>query len=115
MAIDIFHTLHVIEIMENFIERKRPPENIRHQIDLSYKIENQSIIVFELRPVWNDPGKIMESNIAKITYVKTSNTWRVYWLRADLKWHRYMPNPTVKKLTEFVKLLQEDKHGCFWG
>ena len=83
MAIDIFHTLHVIEIMENFIERKRPPENIRHQIDLSYKIENQSIIVFELRPVWNDPGKIMESNIAKITYEQELLVKEVKFLKLD--------------------------------
>ena len=39
MAIDILQTLDVIEAMENFIARKRPPENIRDKLDLSFKIE----------------------------------------------------------------------------
>ena len=115
MAIDILKTLEVIETMENFIYKRRPPENIRHQLDLSYKIENQSIIIFEIRPKWNKPDEKMESPIAKTTYVKEKNHWKVFWQRADLKWHSYTPKPIVKNLKEFVKLVDEDKHACFWG
>jgi hypothetical protein len=25
------------------------------------------------------------------------------------------PRPTVKTLKEFVKIVEEDKHACFWG
>lgn len=31
----------------------------------------------------------MESPVAKATYVKTQNIWKVYWMRADLRWHAY--------------------------
>jgi hypothetical protein len=115
MAIDIFQTLDVIEAMENFIARKRPPENIRHQVDLSYKIEDQSIIVFEIRPRWNKPEEKVEGYIGKTTCVKAKNHWKVFWLRADLKWHSYQPQPTVNSLKDFIKLIEEDKHHCFWG
>lgn len=51
MAIDILQTLEIIEVMENFISRKRPHEQIRNQLDIGNKIEDQSIIIFEFRPL----------------------------------------------------------------
>ena len=115
MAIEIFQTLDIIEVMENFIERKRPPENMRHQLDLSYKIEDQSVIVFEIRPQFRSPDKKIEVNIGKATFVKSKNIWKIFWMRADMKWHSYDPQPTVKNLKEFLIILEEDRFGCFWG
>jgi hypothetical protein len=100
MAIDILHTVEIIEVLENYIYRKRPPENIRHQLDLAYKIEDQSVIIYELRPVWNKPKGIQECYVAKATFLKNKNLWRVFWLRAYLKWHSYKPNPTIKTLKD---------------
>ncbi len=115
MAIDILQTVDVIEAMENFIERKRPPEHIRPKLDLGYKIEEQSIIVFEIRPQWDKPEVIKEHPVAKTTFVKVKNHWKIFWLRADLNWHSYKPKPTVNTINEFIKLVDEDKHHCFWG
>jgi len=53
--------------------------------------------------------------VAKATFVRSTGSWRIYWQRADLKWHRYDPMPEVAALEEFVKVLGEDEHGCFWG
>ncbi len=115
MAIDALQTVEVIEAMENFIARRRPREDIRHKVDLSYKIEGQSIIIFEIRPRWDKPEEIMESPVAKTTFVKAKNHWKVFWQRANLKWYSYEPKPVVKSLAEFTKLVEEDKHHCFWG
>ncbi len=115
MAIDILLIVDVIEAMENFIARKRPPENIRHLVDLSYKIEDQSVIIFEIRPKWNNPEIKIESNISKVTFIKAENYWKVFWQQSDLKWHSYQPNPIVNTLNDFIKLIEEDKHHCFWG
>ena len=108
-------TLEVIEVMENFIAKKRPSEHIRHQVDLNYKIEDQSVIIFEIRPRWDKPEIKMEPKISKATFIKAKNHWKVFWQRSDLKWHSYQPKPEVKSLNEFIKLVEEDKHGCFWG
>lgn len=56
----------------------------------------------------------MEIDIAKATFIQTEDFWKVYWVRSDLKWHRYDPKPTVKTLAAFVKLVEEDKHHAFW-
>lgn len=77
MAIDTLQSLEVIEVMENFLLRNRPPEHIKNQLDIGYKIEDQSIIVFEIRPQWNKPEIILEHPFAKITFVKAKNNWKV--------------------------------------
>jgi len=115
MAIDTMQTLAVIEVMENFIARIRPPENIRSQVDISYRIEDQSIIIFEIRPEWTKPSALMEIDFAKTTFVKTNNNWRVFWKRSNGQWYPFTPEPTVKNLQEFTCLVEEDKYSCFRG
>lgn len=115
MAIDTLQTLEVIEAMENFLLRKKPPEHLRNQLDIGYKIEGQSIVIFEIRPQWNNPEIILEHPFAKTTFVKTKNKWNVFWMRADLKWHSYPPKPTVENLRAFIKLVEKDEHHCFFG
>lgn len=50
MPISSLQTLEIIEVMENFLSRIRPSENIRKQLDIGYTIHDQSIIIFEIRP-----------------------------------------------------------------
>jgi hypothetical protein len=115
MSLDAINTIEVNEVMENFIARIRPDEEIRKQIDFSYRIDNQSIIIFEIRPHFMDETRKIESPVAKTTFVKAANHWKVFWFRANLKWYPLDPIPTVKTLEDFVNLVEEDKFGCFWG
>lgn len=115
MGFNVLNTMDIIEVMENFLDKNRPDEKIRMKLDLGYKIDDQSIIIFEIRPYFMDPMRKIESPIAKTTYIKSKNHWKVFWQRADLKWHSYQPKPIVKTLISFIKLVEEDKYGCFWG
>lgn len=80
MAVENLQVLDIIEVMEAFLERKRPPEHVRPQLDIGYKIEGQSIIIHAIRPFWNDPSKIIYPEVAKATFVKAKNHWKVFWL-----------------------------------
>jgi hypothetical protein len=51
---------------------------MRAQLDIGYRIEKQSVIIFEIRPDWMDPKKKVENNVAKATFVKKDNHWKVY-------------------------------------
>ena len=76
----------------------------------------QSIEIFEIRPTWRGAaGEITEHGVAKATYVQARDLWKVYWLRADLKWHPYPPTPQVGSVGKFLALVQEDAHHCFFG
>ena len=35
-------------------------------------------------------------------------------LEANSKWHGCSPEPEVKTLQEFIDLVKEDEHLCFW-
>jgi hypothetical protein len=115
MAFNLGNTVDIIELMENFMERIRPPLHIRNKLDIGYKIENQSIILLEIRPSFRNPEELIESGYAKATYIKSENNWKVYWMRGNLKWTLYEPKPRVKTLKDFINLVEEDKYYCFKG
>jgi len=115
MALELLNTLDIIEIMENYIARIRPPEEIRATLDINYRIDNQSIILFEIRPLWKDKSQYMTYDFAKTSFDKKNSVWKIYWLRTNLKWNPYDPAPTVKNLTDFLKIVETDKFGCFKG
>jgi hypothetical protein len=68
-----------------------------------------------LRPSYMEADKILEYEIAKTTYIKSKDHWKIFWMRADLKWHSYEPHPIVKDIKEFVAVVSKDEYGCFWG
>jgi hypothetical protein len=103
------------KIVNAFIEKRRPPVHLRDQVDLSFRIKNQSIEIFEIRAAFNDPQRTVEIPVAKTTWVKTQKVWRVFWPRADMKWHRYTPQPEVKTLEEFIDAVEADEYACFFG
>ena len=115
MAIGILTTVDIIEIMENYLVEVRPPEDIRSELDIGYKIEDQSVVLVEIRPIWNNPSEIREYGYAKATFIKSKNVWRTFWLPGNLKWLSYKLVPEVATLKEFLNIVDEDKMGCFKG
>ncbi|MDP1557717.1 MAG: DUF3024 domain-containing protein [Nitrosomonas sp.] len=115
MAISEFEVKKYEKAIEKFMERRRPPTYIRNEVDLGYRIDNQSVEIFEIRPQRNNPLEKIETPIAKATYVKTQKLWKVYWQRANMKWHSYEPQPTVKTLDAFLNTVDEDQYACFFG
>jgi hypothetical protein len=101
--------------LERFMERRRPPLHIRPELDLGYRFDGHSVEIFEIRPDWRDRTTKGETPVAKATYVRTRNRWRVFWMRRDLKWHGYEPNPEVRSLEEFLAVVDRDDHCCFFG
>ncbi|MEW8357038.1 MAG: DUF3024 domain-containing protein [Candidatus Thiodiazotropha sp.] len=101
--------------MDEFLRKRRPPPHVRKEVDLGYRLEGQSIEIFEIRPLWNNPNELIEEQIAKATYVKSQKTWKIFWQRADLKWHRYDPDPEVDSIDDYLRIVENDELACFWG
>ena len=101
--------------VSKFIEARRPPPHLRPKLDLSYRFERQSVEILEVRPDYREPSETIENSVAKATYVKRAEEWRIYWQRADLKWHRYEPYPTASSIEEFLAVVDEDAYCCFFG
>ena len=75
----------------------------------------QSVEIFELRPRWRDKTQIARTPVAKATFVRIQNIWKVFWMRRDLKWHSYEPQPEVESLEAFLRVVDRDEFGCFFG
>jgi gamma-glutamylcysteine synthetase len=113
MSFDLLKSIDIIELMENYISSVRPEPEIRNKLDLNYEITDQSVILTEIRPVWNNPHKLITISYAKATFVKSKNVWKIFWKRADNKWHSYKPKSTVKELKDIIIEVEKNKYGCF--
>ncbi|MBL4939457.1 MAG: DUF3024 domain-containing protein [Lutibacter sp.] len=102
--------------IKKYVESIRPdnPE-IRAQLDFGYFYDGKVVILFEIRPEWNDPKKIQQIEFAKIRHYKLRQEWNLYWMRASGKWELYEPFPESTRLEKIIEIIKEDKHGCFYG
>ncbi|HUU44949.1 MAG TPA: DUF3024 domain-containing protein [Acidobacteriota bacterium] len=82
---------------------------------MGFRIEGQSIILLEFRPHWQNKSLLVQSPIAKTTFVRRTDEWRIYRMRADLKWHGYAPCPAVASFEEFLEEVDRDEYCCFFG
>ncbi len=115
MALSEFEIRQIEKAVGGFMDRRRPPLHIRSELDFGYRITGQSLELFEIRPRWDSPSEKVEQAIAKATYFKRAGTWKVYWQRTDLRWHRYDPVPEVESVEEFLALVEADEYACFLG
>ena len=115
MAFNDLERKRIQKLVGAFIEQIRPPGHIRPQLDFGFHVAGHSIELFEIRPQWDKPKVKHEHSFAKATYVRTRDQWKIYWKRADLKWHGYEPAPHVRTVADFLSVVKEDQYGCFYG
>lgn len=115
MAISEFEIKRCEKELDKFLSIHRPPAHIRNEMDIDYRIKDQSVEIFEVRPHWKEASEKIETPVAKTTYVKRQKSWKVFWYMSDMKWHRYEPTPEVSSIEEFLVLVGEDKNCCFFG
>ena len=102
--------------IKKYVEALRPEEpNIREQLDFGYSYDGRVVILYEIRPFWNNPEQIQHNAFAKIRFYKSRKEWNLYWMRASGKWELYEPFPKSTHLEKLVEVIKEDKHGCFFG
>jgi hypothetical protein len=50
-----------------------------------------------------------------VQHVRSQGVWRVFWKRADGRWHGYKPCPEADSLAAALRVIDEDANGCFFG
>ena len=105
-----------LKVIEGILwTRRRPPLNLRDKMREGQRVTGQAIEFFFLRPAFELPGELSESSIAKVQYVRTQNSWRIFWKRADGKWWAYKPHPEALTLADALHVINADAFGCFFG
>jgi Protein of unknown function (DUF3024) len=115
MALSEFELRRIEKLAAEYIDAHRPPSHIRSQLDIGFRISGQSLEFFEIRPRWDSPDEILEHDFAETTFVRKTRSWKIYWLRQDLKWHPSDPVREVGSLEEFLSVVAEDALACFRG
>lgn len=106
---------HTLTIEKHFWSKRRPPVEMRDKICEGQRFTGYTLDLFYVRPRWQRPGETIDSPVARIRYIKSRELWQLYWMRADLKWHRYVPHPVTLNLEEALRVIDEDANGCFFG
>ena len=102
--------------IKNYVESLRPENlEIRSQLDFGYSYDGKFAILYEIRPVWDNPKKTQHIEFAKIRFYKSRQIWNLYWMRASGKWELYEPFPESTHLEQIIEIIKEDKHSCFYG
>ena len=114
MAISEFEIFKIEKFASQFCESRNrhfPPD----QLKIDFKIEDQDLYIFEVRPHWKDPKEKIETMVAKIKYIKSKGIWNLYWQRQNMKWVSYEPMESSFELMQLLDEIEKDLHGCFWG
>lgn len=105
-----------LEILEReFWRHRRPPLHLRDRIREGQRIEGQDIELFFVRPIAPGSVPVIEDSIARIRYVRSRKIWRLFWMRADGRWHAYPPCRETRSLRKALQVILEDENCCFFG
>ena len=95
--------------------RKRRPAHLKDKLRLEYTVKGHEVVIFERRPKWDNPKEWIESPVAKLKFIRSANKWRLYWQRADLKWHEYPGLSSSERINDLVREIDADPLACFFG
>jgi hypothetical protein len=98
-----------------FISKRRPPPEIRDKVDYRADIRGSEVTIALVRPAYDDRTRMVEHPFAKAWWIGTKKVWRLYWMRADMRWHSYQPMPEALTLDAVLAEVDRDPHCCFFG
>ena len=98
-----------------FLEKRRPPAEYRHQVDMRVDITGSDVVIVSMRPGFKDKTKTVDHPIAKVKWNNTQKVWQLYWMRADLQWHAYPNLPETSSIRTALAEVDLDPAGCFFG
>ena len=102
------------KIVGGFCHARTDPA-LRDELRLDYSVDRHDIVIDEVRPDQVHPANEMRRPVAKLKFVRTADEWRLFWMRADLKWHRYEPFAPSRDLRKAVDVIDRDDRKCFFG
>ena len=93
--------------------RKTRPEHA-DQLRFECEINGHTASIWEVRPPWDGVGDRTSMGVARFRFF-SRGVWQLYWMRRDLKWHRYDDIATTPDLAALVAIVEADEYGAFFG
>lgn len=115
MALSPSQLTECLRAVGAFIEKRRPAPEVRPKLDYRAHVRGSTVDIVSVRPAWNNPKAKREDPIARMRWIAKQQVWRLYWMRADLKWHSYPNMPETTTLAEALAEVDADPLCCFFG
>ena len=96
--------------MDFFMEKRRPPEFVRDEVDLRYRIWGLNVIIYK---IWYIDFRGYESPIAKITLNRAECSWKLFWMNQSDEWVTDIKNP-IQSFSDAISMVENDARGCFF-
>ena len=105
-----------VKLVERYAAAKVPTE-VQDQVRLEVETAGNSITIWECRPPWRPEygPEWTRKGIARFRYSPNEKSWTVYWMRSDLKFHRYTLVDPQAGIGPLLDEVARDPHACFWG
>ncbi len=97
------------------VDRRQAPLELQDKVRLELEIDGHRVRIWEVRLAWRDPTSIVRIGVAQFTYTRSRDQWKLYWMRADGKWHAWDPAENTGHLDRLVQVVDQDRRGGFWG
>ena len=114
MAFNELELKRIDKLIGEYFRNRVPPEH-RDKLRYKIRIEGHNVLLFEVRPRWDNPDEWLVLDFAKLRFIRSQNIWRLYWKRASGKWELYEPKGEEKNLKILVDAVKQDQFGCFFG
>ena len=82
---------------------KRVPVHVRDKLKLNFSISDNTVLLFEERPAYNNPEKWLNLPVSKFKYTLSK------------KWHIYENTRQIKDFDNLLMIVDKDPTGIFWG
>jgi hypothetical protein len=99
------------KLVERYAAAKASPE-VQDAVRLEVETVDNSITIWECRPPWRPEygPEWTRMGIARFRYSPSEKSWTVYWMRSDLKFHRYKPVGPQSGIGPLLDEVARDPH-----
>ena len=95
--------------------RRKTRPQYADQLRFECEIRGHTVSIWEVRPPWDGVGDWTRMGVARFRFFRSRGKWLLYWMRRDLKWHRYDPAEPTPDLAALVAIVEADQYGAFFG
>lgn len=87
------------------------PDRVKDKLWFDYDIDASGIILNEIRPCFNNQKDTTKSPIFKLKNHAGLESWNIFWMPSDSKWHKLTERKTIAGVIKYIK----ENNECFWG
>jgi hypothetical protein len=114
MAFSELERKRIERTVGDLCRRYSSPEHA-DELRVVYRIDGHAVSIYEERPPWRGSGSWTSHSVARFRFSRARGVWTLFWMRQDLKWHCYVPQPPSVDLAALVAVVEADECGAFFG